>query len=123
MVYLFLLPHLLLLSAPDLISAAAALLIYAAAGYGVIRFEKTHSPKPLFRFQYPLITSAATLALGALFYLRWRHATLFLAWESLPGMPAKRLCGAAAAAPQRRLAGIPGRDSQARNSGAWRQRR
>ena len=71
MVYLFLLPHLLLLSAPDLISAAAALLIYAAAGYGVIRFEKTHSPKPLFRFQYPLITSAATLALGALFYFRF----------------------------------------------------
>ena len=97
MVYLFLLPHLLLLSAPDLISAAAALFIYAATGYAVIRFEKTHSPKPLFRFQYPLITSAATLALGALFYLRWRHAPLFLSWESLPGMPAKRICGAAAA--------------------------
>ena len=97
MVFLFLLPHLLLLSAPDLISAVVAVAAYAAAGLTVTRFEKTHSPKPLFRFQYPLITSAITLALGALFYFRWRHFSLFLSWESLPTMPAKRICGTAAA--------------------------
>ena len=97
MIFLCLLPHLLLLSGPDWISAAVSLAVYAAAGWTVIRHEKNHAPKPLFQFQYPLISSAVTLAFGVLFYLRWQQAPLFRSWETLPTMPARRICGAAGA--------------------------
>ncbi|MBQ4512882.1 MAG: hypothetical protein II969_07810 [Anaerolineaceae bacterium] len=93
MIFLLLVPHLILLSGPDLISAAAAVLIYLAGGLFVSHYEKTHSPKAVFQFHYPVITTSITLGLGALFYLRWQHFAFFSSWESLPQMPAKRICG------------------------------
>ena len=97
MIFLLLLPHLLLLSGPDAVSVAAALAVCLAAGFAWIWYEKKHGSKPFYIFHYPLITAFVTLALGALFYLRWNHSPLFLGLESLPEMPAKLICGAAAA--------------------------
>ncbi|MBQ6481476.1 MAG: hypothetical protein IJI45_10195, partial [Anaerolineaceae bacterium] len=92
MIYLFLLPHLFLISGPDWISAAVAFVLYLGTGFAVIRYHKTHSPKPFFQFQYPIFTVFVTLLLGVLFYFRWQSSFLFLDWESLPLMPAKRIC-------------------------------
>ena len=97
MIFLLLLPHLLLISGPGRISAAAALAVYLVTGIAVMRRQKGHEPRPLLPFRYPIITAFVTLALGALFYLRWQNADIFLSWESLPGMPAKRICGILAA--------------------------
>jgi len=97
MIFLFLLPHLLLISGPDWVSAAIALILYLGAGTAVILYHKNHAPKPFFQFQYPILTAFVSLLLGALFYLRWQNSFLFLNWESLPLMPAKRICGAVGA--------------------------
>ena len=97
MIYLFLLPHLFLISGPDWISAAVAFVLYLGTGFAVIRYHKTHSPKPFFQFQYPIFIVFITLLLGVLFYFRWQSSFLFLDWESLPLMPAKRICGAVGA--------------------------
>ena len=97
MIFLLLLPHLFLLSGPGLISAAAAVFLYLAASVFISRYEKSHHPKAVFQFHYPIISASLTLLFGALFYLRWQHFGLFASLESLPQMPAKRICGAAAA--------------------------
>ena len=97
MIFLFLLPHLILISGPDWISAAVAFILYLGAGAAVVYYHKSHAPKPFFQFQYPIITAFSTLLLGVLFYLRWQHSFLFHNWESLPLMPGKRICGAAGA--------------------------
>ena len=94
MIFLFLLPHLLLLSGPDWISAAAAAAVYLGACAAVVYHQKTHSQKSCFQFRYPIITVTCSLLMAVLFYFRWRHSALFLSWESLPLMSAKRICGA-----------------------------
>lgn len=97
MIFLFLIPHLLLISGPDPVSGAVALVIYLAAGIAVTRYSKTHTQKPYFRFKYPTISAFCAILFSALFYLRWQNADVFASMESLPLMPAKRICAAAAA--------------------------
>lgn len=97
MIFLLLIPHLLLISGPDPISGTIALILYLAAGISITHYQKKHSPRQYFRFQYPTISALCAILLGALFYFRWNQAALFTSFELLPQMPAKRICGAAAA--------------------------
>lgn len=97
MIFILLLPIMLLISGPDWISASVAVCIYLGISAAVLLYHKNHSPKPVFQFRYPLITVSCTLLLGVLFYFRWRDSALFLSWESLPLMSAKRICGAVGA--------------------------
>ncbi|MBR6090286.1 MAG: glycosyltransferase family 39 protein [Anaerolineaceae bacterium] len=97
MIFLLLLPHLLLISGPDAVSACAALAVYLAAGFAVTYFGKDKLQGPLYRFRFPVISSFCSLGLGVLFYLRWRYSVPFISWESLPLMGSKRICGISAA--------------------------
>ncbi len=104
MKFVFLLPHFLLLSGPDKLSALAGFVIYSLLGILLQRLYKA-------KFEgivHPLLCSGISLALGCLFYIRWQNAQLFAAMESLPGMPAKRICGLAAALLS--LLSLPGTD-------------
>ena len=97
MIFLCLLPVLFLISGPDSISAAVALIIYLTAGICITRYEKSHSRKNIIQFQYPIISAFCVLLLGFVFYLRWQGASLFKSFESLPIWPARRICGAVGA--------------------------
>ncbi len=97
MVFLLLIPHLILLSGPDIISAAAALFVYLCAGLCTARFGTKKTTESFFRINNPLSSSALSLLLASLFYLRNRSLPVFAAAESIPQMPAGRICGILAA--------------------------
>ena len=95
MIFIYLIPHLMLLTGPDKISAVSGAVIYLVFCVLIIHLhpEKIVLPK----ICHPLLTPIISFLLGALFYLRWQHSSLFMALESLPKMPAKRICGITAA--------------------------
>ena len=97
MIFLFLLPHLILISGPDWISAAVAAAVYLAAGIGVTLHDKEQPRREYFRFRYPTISALCAILLGTLFYLRWQNSALFASMNSFPTMPPRRICGAVAA--------------------------
>ena len=96
MIFLFLIPHFLLLSSPDWISAALCAVICLIVGALLSRFSKESYHFP--QIYFPLLSAGAAFLLGAVFYLHWQHFGLFTALESLPKVPAKRICGIVAAA-------------------------
>lgn len=97
MIYILLIPHLILLFHPDIVSAAFALFLYLAAGISASKFSLKKNTADFFRIRHPLASSVLSLLLGSVFYLWNRYLPLFAVMESLPAMPAKRICGILAA--------------------------
>lgn len=89
MTFVFLIPHLLLLSGPDKVSAAVSAAVYLFSAILLLKAHKNHSGG----ISHPLEAAACSLCLAVLFYLRWQDSAVFAALESLPKMPAKRICG------------------------------
>lgn len=99
MIWCLLLPFFLLISGPDTLSAAAAVILYLICSLSVFLFFRKHpdlSPSG-FRLKYPLSALIVGLAAGVCFYLRWQEAPIFRKFASFPDRSAKRICGAAAA--------------------------
>lgn len=94
MSFLFLLPLLILLAGPDLISGCAVGALYLGLGWYL---TKKSSEKFTGSLRYPLLSAALSLAAGARFFFCRRTSALFPSMESLPLMPAERICGIAAA--------------------------
>ena len=91
MIFIYLLPLFLLLSGPDPVSVGAVCVLYIAASlFAAHRYKKEQGPAGI---RHPLLSAGAVLAAGTCFYLRWDRAALFASLESLPLMPAKRVCG------------------------------
>ena len=99
MIWLVLLPFYFLLSGPDVVSAGAAVVLYAVSCLLISRHYRDHSDftQTGFRLDHPLSAVCIGLAAGICFYLRWQDASVFRDLASHPNYPAKRVCGAAAA--------------------------